>query len=138
MVFFIYANFSSLPNRFNIRLLYNNIFSIARQYLSRKLVRSRNGSRARTLEQIHGRPRRRSSFESEEENGQDPYDDIEPDMLIGRDTRDVGITVVGALLWPAIGSMIGRCVQRGSKCALSICDRLTYICFALLAVAFIT
>ncbi|KAI8575557.1 hypothetical protein K450DRAFT_261220 [Umbelopsis ramanniana AG] len=31
-------------------------------------------------------------------------------MLIGRDTRDVGITVVGALLWPAIGSMIGSCL----------------------------
>ncbi|KAG2172553.1 hypothetical protein INT44_002568 [Umbelopsis vinacea] len=92
------------------RLLYNNIFSIARQYLSRKLVRSRDGSRARTLEQIHGRPRRRNSFDSEE-SGQDPYDDIEPDMLIGRDTRDVGITVVGALLWPAIGSMVGSCLS---------------------------
>jgi hypothetical protein len=114
-----------LPIRFNLRLLYNNIFSIARQYLSRKLIRSRNGSRARTLEQIHGRPRRRNSFETDEESGQDPYDDIEPDMLIGRDTRDVGITVVGALLWPAIGSMVGRCVHHGFKCARSICGRIT-------------
>jgi hypothetical protein len=106
MFFFpFYYIYSSPPIRFNIRLLYNNIFSIARQYLSRKLVRARNGSRR--LEQIHGRPRRRSSFELEE-NGQDIIEDVEPDMLVGRDTRDVGITVVGALLWPAIGSMIGR------------------------------
>jgi hypothetical protein len=41
-----------------------------------------------------------------DDSDQDP--EPEPDMLIGRDGRDVGITVVGALLWPAIGNMIGR------------------------------
>lgn len=49
--------------------------------------------------------RRRSSVDYDHT----PLEEVEPDMLIGRDSRDVGITVVGALLWPAIGSMIGRC-----------------------------
>lgn len=38
----------------------------------------------------------------------DTEPDNEPDMLIGRDSRDIGTTVVGALLWPAIGNVIGK------------------------------
>ncbi|GAB5588611.1 hypothetical protein Unana1_03511 [Umbelopsis nana] len=94
------------------RLLYNNIYSIARQYLSRKLVRARHGSRpleltnGRTATGAIGAARRRSSVD----DVQNQAEDGEQDMLVGRDSRDVGITVVGALLWPAIGSMIGSCL----------------------------
>ncbi|KAJ2958797.1 hypothetical protein NQZ79_g5633 [Umbelopsis isabellina] len=90
-----------------IRLLYNNVHAIARQYLSRKLVRGRPGSRQ--IEPTNSRPqslRRSSSMEYD-----DTEPDTEPDMLIGRDGRDIGTTVVGALLWPAIGNVIGSCLN---------------------------
>ncbi|KAG2231159.1 hypothetical protein BDF21DRAFT_359514 [Thamnidium elegans] len=66
-----------------VRLLYNNIYALIQLRLSlqrRNEVATVNNQRV---------------------------DERESEFLFGREGRDMGVTVIGALLWPSIGSVVG-------------------------------
>lgn len=70
------------------RLLYNNIYALIQRRLSRI-----SQQRRRTLDGIDI---------NERSNEQDDQ------VLFGREGRDMSVTVIGALLWPTISSIVGR------------------------------
>lgn len=70
------------------RLFYSNIYAL----VQRRLLRI-SQQRRRVLDgaDIHER--------SNEQDNQ---------MILGREDRDMSVTVIGALLWPTISSIVGR------------------------------
>lgn len=65
------------------RLLYNNIYALIQLRLS---LQRRNEVAAVNNQRVE-----------EQEN----------ELLLGRERRDMGVTVIGALLWPSISSVVG-------------------------------
>jgi hypothetical protein len=86
------------------RLLYNNIYALIQCRLSRTLTRDSQQLRIqtstrRTLDEIDIED---SNNLNERSNEQDT------EVLFGREGRDMSVTVIGALLWPSISSIVGR------------------------------
>ncbi|KAI8079115.1 uncharacterized protein B0P05DRAFT_542438 [Gilbertella persicaria] len=81
-----------------VRLLYNNLYSFVQKRLSKRLVRSQD------------LPRRRNQviedMDSIEDNQARDVDQ-DTDILFNREGRDMSVTVIGALLWPTISSIVG-------------------------------
>ncbi|CAO3635550.1 unnamed protein product [Mucor hiemalis] len=78
-----------------VRLLYNNIYAIIQRRLSRTLL-----MRNDTQQQRIRRPLDVDNL-NERSNEQDT------EVLFGREGRDMSVTVIEALLWPSISSIIG-------------------------------
>ncbi|KAI8347677.1 hypothetical protein BD560DRAFT_411011 [Blakeslea trispora] len=83
-----------------LRLLYNNIYTICQRKLLNQLIRSQQRERNdnSTLEDMEGV----EGYDADREAYQDA------DILFNREGRNMSVTVIGALLWPTIGSIIGR------------------------------
>lgn len=83
--------------------------------LSRSLIRQ-NIPNPNNITMTTERPymqRRRTT--SEDMNALDEYTDErgiyqDTEVLFGREGRDMSVAMIGALLWPTISSIVGRCV----------------------------
>lgn len=81
-----------------IRLFYKNAYKLVQRYLTKNLAlqdpiilsSSRSGRRRGSTENISDRER-----------------NLELDMINGRDTSSIGLSLIGVLLWPAISSGMG-------------------------------
>ncbi|KAF7725830.1 hypothetical protein EC973_009254 [Apophysomyces ossiformis] len=99
-----------------IRLLYNNLYSLIQRYLSRRLLASdRHQNNIPSLQQGTA-----SQNQVERDTTQAEADDTEPgrqdntrrrDMDVLHGGHHLGISVIGALLWPTISSIIGSCLN---------------------------
>lgn len=78
-----------------VRLLYNNIYAIIQRRLSRTLL-MRNDTQQQRL---------RRTLDIDNLNERSNEQDTE--VLFGREGRDMSVTVIEALLWPSISSIIG-------------------------------
>ncbi|KAI7887094.1 hypothetical protein K492DRAFT_31503 [Lichtheimia hyalospora FSU 10163] len=119
-----------------IRLLYNNLYLLAQHHLSRKLLHLRNrqtSQQQRRTQQQQQQPAAGTDptatfrqvleqngvdiladpvwegrrHQREEENRQEQ----ENALMEVRESNDLGVTVIGALLWPTISSIVGSCLN---------------------------
>lgn len=93
-----------------VRLLYNNIYSLLQKRVSQSLIRNNNNS-SNNSNEVHrpSQPRRRTTMdEIDIEDNTDRSTDQDTEVLFGREGRDMSVTVIGALLWPTISSIVGR------------------------------
>lgn len=117
---------------FLYRLLYNNLYLLAQHHLSRKLLHLRNrqtSPQRRTQQQQQpaaGTDPSAAFRQVLEQNGVDILADPvwegrrqhqreeetrqeqENALMEVREASDLGVTVIGALLWPTISSIVGR------------------------------
>ncbi|KAI8646834.1 hypothetical protein BD408DRAFT_409288 [Parasitella parasitica] len=86
-----------------ISFLYKNAYRHAQRYLTKNLSLQDKPSLPSSSSNISNRPQRDSSNDiiSDRERN------LELDMINGRGTSSIGISVLGALLWPAISSCMG-------------------------------
>ncbi|OBZ86385.1 E3 ubiquitin-protein ligase MARCH5 [Choanephora cucurbitarum] len=84
-----------------MRLLYNNIYLVFQRKLLNQLIRSQQRERSdhnNALEEVEIT----EGADSDREANQDA------DILFNREGRNMSVIVIGALLWPTIGSIMGR------------------------------
>lgn len=121
-----------------VRLLYNNLYLLAQHHLSRKLLHLRNRQtspqqqqrRTQQQQQQAGTDPTAAFRQVLEQNGVDILADpvwegrrqqhqrdeetrrVEQEqenaLMEVRESNDLGVTVIGALLWPTISSIVGR------------------------------
>ncbi|ORZ01132.1 hypothetical protein BCR43DRAFT_486429 [Syncephalastrum racemosum] len=104
-----------------IRLLYNNLYLLTQHHLTRKLVRYQRPEQRQP--RVEGRPQPRHRTTEErlradilgEDDGQNEDQRVEREVggLMGgsRGRQDLGVTIMGALLWPTVSSMVGSCLN---------------------------
>ncbi|KAL7315259.1 hypothetical protein PS15m_006731 [Mucor circinelloides] len=91
-----------------VRLLYNNIYSLLQKRVSRSLIRTSSNSANSNETHRPSLPRRRTTTEEIDiEDNTDRGADQDTEVLFGREGRDMSVTVIGALLWPTISSIVG-------------------------------
>ncbi|KAI8645036.1 hypothetical protein BD408DRAFT_97382 [Parasitella parasitica] len=97
-----------------VRLFYNNIYSLLQKRVSRSLIRNNNNNNSinnvNTNENHRpSQPRRRTAVdEIDIEDNTDRSADQDTEVLFGREGRDMSVTVIGALLWPTISSILSE------------------------------
>lgn len=101
-----------------IRLLYNNLYLLTQHHLTRKLVRYQRPEQRQPHGEGRPQPRHRTTEERlradilGEDDGQNEDQRVEREVggLMGgsRGRQDLGVTIMGALLWPTVSSMVGR------------------------------
>ncbi|KAI8137798.1 hypothetical protein BJV82DRAFT_634075 [Fennellomyces sp. T-0311] len=124
-----------------VRLLYNNLYLLAQHHLSRKLLhlrRSQQQPQPNRRQQEGNRPdatqayreelerygadilgdpvwderRRREQQQRDDQTAEANEAEREADALLNvRERGDLGVTVIGALLWPTISSIVGSCLS---------------------------
>ncbi|CDH57117.1 ring finger domain-containing protein [Lichtheimia corymbifera JMRC:FSU:9682] len=117
-----------------IRLLYNNLYLLAQHHLSRKLLHLRNRQTSPQQQQQQAGTDPTAAFRQVlEQNGVDILADpvwegrrqqhqrdeetrrVEQEqenaLMEVRESNDLGVTVIGALLWPTISSIVGSCLN---------------------------
>jgi hypothetical protein len=88
------------------RLLYNNIHALLQRRLSRSLIRHNIPNHINNTERPRIQRRRTTLDDMDGINERGIDQDTE--VLFGREGRDMSVTVIGALLWPTISSIVGR------------------------------
>ncbi|CEP20117.1 hypothetical protein [Parasitella parasitica] len=92
-----------------VRLLYNNIYSLLQKRVSQLLIRNNSSINSVNANENHrpSQSRRTRMGEIDIEDNTDRRADQDTEVLFGREGRDMSVTVIGALLWPTISSIIG-------------------------------
>lgn len=99
-----------------IRLFYKNTYKLVQRYMTKNLslqessVTATSSTSSANQNNNSSNSRRRGSTTTTtttNENISDRERNLELEMINGRDTSSIGLSLIGVLLWPAISSGIG-------------------------------
>lgn len=85
-----------------VRLFYKNAYRLAQRYITRNLSLQKD-----PIVLSNTRRNNRSNTTESSSNISERERSLEFDMINGRDTGSVGVSLISALLWPAISSGMG-------------------------------
>ncbi|KAG0165996.1 hypothetical protein DFQ30_007730, partial [Apophysomyces sp. BC1015] len=96
-----------------IRILYNNLYALAQRQLSRKLLFRGSSQRRSSVTALVQEQQfaQQLGGENLQHIPEQPGPIRDTELLNSGEDSDLGVTVIGALLWPTISSLVGRCLN---------------------------